>query len=224
MSVTNKPKIEAFIGSSGSGKGVSVNARLRELKPPRLLIWDPRDEYGKHAPGYDRLSYLVGAFKHAKGGPVRARYVPGAGVKLDEAFGIVCKLAFEAGNLVFVAEELSDVTTAGRAPAAWRQVITQGRHKGLHVIGAAQRPALIDKTFLGNCTYVRVFSLRYAEDRAAMCKALDLKKTAGKGTPTTEDLDALATVSDERGTLIRYIERDFSTVTPPRAGQIRLTK
>lgn len=224
MSVTNKAQIEAFIGSSGSGKGVSINRRLAELKAPRLLIWDPRDEYGKHAPGYDRLSFLVGAFKHAKKGPVRARYVPGAGVKLEEAFAIVCKLAFEAGNLVFVAEELSDVTTAGRAPAAWRQVITQGRHQGLTVIGAAQRPALIDKTFLGNCTFVRVFSLRYADDRKAMAKALDLKP-AGKGAgPSADDLDALATVSDDRGTLIRYIERDFSTVTPPRAGQIRLTK
>lgn len=202
MSVLNKPKIEAYIGASGSGKGVSINRRLSELKAPRLLIWDPRDEYGKHAPGYDSLPYLVGALKHSKGGPVRARYIPGDSMKLEDAFAVVCGLAFTAGNLVFLAEELSDVTTASHAPAAWRRVITQGRHKAMHVIGAAQRPALIDKTFLGNATYIRCFTLRYRDDRTTMAKALDVPES---------EVQKLQTVEDEaRGrTTINYLERDF---------------
>lgn len=200
MSVLNKPRIEAYIGASGSGKGVSINRRLADLKPPRLLVWDPRGEYGKLAPAYDSLPHLVGAFKHAKKGPVRARYVPGDGVKLADAFGFVCSLAFTAGNLVFLAEELSDVTTASHAPAAWRRVITQGRHQGLHIIGAAQRPALIDKTFLGNATYVRCFTLRYDDDRRAMAKALDVPQA---------QVNALDTSESGSRTVIRFIERDF---------------
>lgn len=200
MSVLNRPDIRAYIGASGSGKGVSITAALKDLKPPRLLIWDPRAEYDKHGQAYDSLAALVASFQRAKGGPLRARYVPGAGVNLSEAFGVVCNLAFEAGDLLLLAEELSDTTTASHAPAAWRRVITQGRHRGLRVIGAAQRPALIDKTFLGNATYIRCFTLRYAADRAAMAAALDV--------PVSE-VAALQTTETERETRIAYIERDF---------------
>lgn len=200
MSVQNKPKIEAYIGASGSGKGVSINQRLDELQPSRLLIWDPRDEYKKRAPKYTTLPELVGAFVYAKGGPVRARFVPGGSTKLEPQFERLCKLAFAGGNMVFLAEELSDVTTASRAPAAWRQVITQGRHKGLHVLGASQRPALIDKNFLGACTYIRCFTLRYFEDRRAMAKSMDVAQ---------EHIDALQTTETASKVTINFWEKDF---------------
>lgn len=174
MSTKNRARIEAYIGASGSGKGVSINARLRELQPARLLIWDPRAEYGEHARPVHRLADLVRAVVAAgPGGGFRLRYVPGAAVDLDKPFALVCRLAFAAGNLVFLAEELSDVTQPSYAPPAWRQVITQGRHKGLHVLGAAQRPTLIDKTFLANCTRVRCGALGYADDRRRMAMELD---------------------------------------------------
>ena len=171
MSVTNKPQIEAYIGASGSGKGVSINARLRELQPARLVLWDPRNEYGKHARAVTSLALLVRDVGAAgKAGPIRVRFVPGGTIKLADAFDVVCKLVFACGNLVFVAEELSDVTTASHAPPAWRRITTQGRHAGLHVLGAAQRPTLIDKTFLANCTRVRCFQLGYESDIQTMAK------------------------------------------------------
>lgn len=200
MSVTNKPKIEAYVGASGSGKGVSIGRRLKELKPKRLLIWDPRDEYAKQAPRFTSLAALVRAWAAAGAGPIKARYVPGADMALDKAFAVVCNLAFEAKNLCFLAEELSDVTTAGHAPAAWRRVITQGRHQALHVMAAAQRPALIDKTLLGNCTYIRCFTLRFLADRIAMARALDVDESR---------IAALMTTSTEKATRIQYVERDF---------------
>lgn len=200
--VLNKPRIEAYVGASGSGKGVSITARLKELKPQRLLIWDPRDEYGKQAPAHTSMQGLVKAFSAAKGGPVKARFVPGAALPLAQSFEVVCRLAFQAGDMVFLAEELSDVTTASHAPAAWRQCVTQGRHQRLHLIGAAQRPALIDKTFLGNATYLRCFTLRYREDRLTMSRALDVPEA---------DIAELQTVEDESSgsTVINYLERDF---------------
>lgn len=62
------------------------------------------------------------------------------------------------------------MTTASHAPPAWRRITTQGRHAGLHVLGAAQRPTLIDKTFLANCTRVRCFQLGYESDIQTMAK------------------------------------------------------
>ena len=198
MSVTNKPQIELYLGGTGSGKGVSINRRLAELKPTRLIIWDPRNEYGKHAPRYDSTPEVAGSLIHAKKGPVRVRYVPGANMDLKEAFGIICKMAFHAKDIVFLAEELSDVTTPSWAPPAWKQVITQGRHNGLHILGAAQRPALIDKSCLSAATLVRGFMMGYDEDNKVMAKELRAN---------IADVEAL--VTDEQGskTVIKYLER-----------------
>ena len=170
MSVTNKPAIEAFIGASGSGKGVSINERLRELAPRRLILFDPRDEYGRWAPAVSDPMAVVRALRKAGDGPVRLRYVPDGRFPLDGAFAVICRAVFQAGNLTFVAEELSNVTKPSYAPPAWRILSSQGRHKGLHILGAAQRPTMIDKDFLGNCTRVRVFMLGYDNDMKAMAK------------------------------------------------------
>lgn len=200
MAVTNKPKIELFLGGTGSGKGVSINRRLDELKPARLIIWDPRNEYGKHAARCESLAILAGQLIHAKAGPVRVRFVPGADMDLKQAFGMVCKMAFHAKNCVFLAEELSDVTTPSWAPPSWKQVITQGRHNGLHVLGAAQRPALIDKSCLSAATVVRGFMMGYDEDNKVMAKELRAPMA---------DVEALVTMEDEATgkTTINYLER-----------------
>lgn len=171
MSVANRARIEAYIGASGSGKGVSINRRLDELKPRRLLIWDPRAEYAKRAPAMS-MAAIVEGLARARGGPFAARFVPGGRTDMGEAFGTLCRAAFHFGNVLLLAEELSDVTKPSWAPPAWRQITTQGRHKGLHVIGAAQRPALIDKTFLGNCTRIRCGAMMYSDDEIAMAKVL----------------------------------------------------
>lgn len=211
--VRNEPCIEAYIGATGSGKGVSIKKRLAALKASRLLIWDPRDEYEKHAPAFRDRKSLVNAW-HLKKGGVKARYVANEHEPLADQFDFVCKLAFAAGNLVFLAEELSDVTKPSWAPPAWKKIITQGRHQALIVLGAAQRPALIDKSFLGGCTYIRCFTLRYDEDRKAMAKALDVDKAR---------VDALRTIKDSRGTVIAFLERDFRNADEARAGNIKLS-
>lgn len=217
MSVTAKPRIEAYVGASGSGKGVSIAHRLEVLKPRRLLIWDPRSEYSKHARAVS-MQQAVATVAGSKGGPFALRVVHDGKTAPDQAFGLMCKLAFAGGDMLFLAEELSDVTTASRAPPSWRQCLTQGRHRNLHILGAAQRPALIDKTFLGNCTYIRCFTLRYAPDRQAMALALDVPLA---------DVAALQTVErEERGqqvTEINFLERDFRAGTVER-GQIVLKR
>lgn len=187
MSVQNKPRIEAYIGASGSGKGVSINRRLAELQPARLVIWDPRNEYGKHARAVTSIAVLVADLRKAGKGPIRIRFVPGA-VDLAATFAVLCKAVFAVGDCVFVAEELSDVTTPSWAPPAWRRISTQGRHQGLHVLGASQKPTLIDKTFLGNCTVIRCFELAYDDDVKTMAKQLRVAPGALLDL-VTEDVD-----------------------------------
>lgn len=201
MAAFDRARIEAYIGASGSGKGVSIRLRLAELQPARLLIWDPRDEYRAEAPAVATVGEAVRRFvSSAPAGPCRVRYVPGAGVKLSDAFALLCRLAFEAGSLVFLAEELSDVTSASWAPDAWRRCITQGRHRALHLLGATQRPALIDKTFLANATRVRCGAVGYEADRRAMAAELD--------TSRDKIAELRAVPSDRGGAKLLMLERD----------------
>jgi hypothetical protein len=185
---------------TGSGKGVSIERLLSEVNPQRLLIWDPRNEYADHGVRFDSLPLLVQAFRKAGPKPIKARFVPNGRVKTAEAFGIVCTLAFEAGHLLLLAEELSEVTNPSWAPPPWRKCLVQGRHRGLHIVGATQRPALIDKTLLGNCTRVRCFQLGYADDEEVMAKELRCGRELTAALSTVEG-------NASQPTTIRYIER-----------------
>jgi hypothetical protein len=198
MAVQARPEIEAYVGMTGSGKGVSIERRLAELRPPRLLIWDPRDEYGDHGKRFDSLKSLVDTFGKAGAGSVRARYVFNGRGDIETEFGIVCGLAFAVGNVTLLAEEISDVTKPSYAPPRWRRCITQGRHRGMRLIAATQRPALIDKTFLSSATIVRCCMLGYAEDQAAMAREL--------GAPV-DAVAALTTDEVEGRTVINYLEK-----------------
>lgn len=196
---SNRPDIRAFIGATGSGKGVSIRAALRELKPKRLLVWDPLGEYGEFVTAtVDRLEVLA---TMAKGAAFRVAFWPGAdATNYADKFAMFCRVAFAAGDAVMLVEELSDVTTASYAPQPWRRCTVQGRHRGLKIIAGTQRPAKVDKDFLGGCTYVRCFTLRYPQDRQAMAAVLDVP---------VNTIAALQTHEEGKFTLINYVERDF---------------
>ena len=198
MDNSNRPDIRAYIGATGSGKGVSIREHLKREKPRRLLIWDPLHEYAAFARPVGSLAEVARAVKSAT---FAVSYFPGANPKEFAAkFAMFCRVAFAAGNLTMLVEELADVTGPSFAPLEWRRCTTQGRHRGLRIIAASQRPAQVDKQFLGGCTFIRCFTLRYPADRAAMAGAMGLK---------TAEIDVLETVETPTGTTINYAERDF---------------
>jgi hypothetical protein len=129
---------------------------------------------------------------------MRVRYLPrGAGEKnVRKEFEALCELVYAFGQTVFIAEELSNVTTPGWAPAAWRKMTTSGRHEAVHIIGATQNPALVDKTFLGNCTLVHVCALREYPHRQYVARSIDCP---------------LQSVTDLQQ--FEYIERDYDAQT-----------
>lgn len=194
MAASNSAKIWAAIGASGTGKGLWIKAQLSKIKPKRLVVWDFMDEYGAHANPVRTLDELRRLMISAKGGPLLARYVPrGAGEKATrKEFEVFCELVYAWGKCVFIAEELSNVTTPGWAPAAWRKMTTSGRHAAVHIIGTTQTPALVDKTFLANCTLVHVSALRIQKHRDYVAENIDVDASRIK------DLKPL-----------EWIERDF---------------
>lgn len=171
--------IWGVVGASGTGKGVWIKHQLTERNPPRLIVWDFKNEYAEQAG--KRLSPtlrdVLAAMREAgAAGPLRARYAPrGAGEKaLRREFEGLCELVYAWEGCTFIAEELANVTTPGWAPAAWRKMTTSGRHAGVHIIGATQTPALVDKTFLGNCTLIHAGPLREFAHRQAVARSMDI--------------------------------------------------
>jgi hypothetical protein len=89
-----------------------------------------------------------------------------------QQFDIFCKAAVHAGNVALIVEELSFVTSPSFAPAGWKMVSSVGRHKGLRVVGASQRPAQVDKAFWSNCTEIHCGFLNYEADQKVMAQVL----------------------------------------------------
>lgn len=169
IDVTREASIEAVLGSSGSGKSAYIKAELRRRKPARLLIYDPEGEYSKAGRVVSRLSDVQSVLVKAGAGPFRLVFEPHADpARAVVQFEALCRLAFHAGGLLFVAEELADVTQPTKAPVGWSMLTRRGRKRGVSIIGASQRPASIDKTFLGNCTTVRAGRLLYEADARAV--------------------------------------------------------
>lgn len=155
----------AVLGASGSGKSTFVKREISRGHP-RLLIWDPLAEYTGDV--VESAAALLDALK-GKRFRLVFRTSPDPAQRTRQ-FDLVCRAALAAGNLTLVVEELRFVTTPSRAPMGWAQVCLTGRHKGLTVYGLSQRPASIDKDFLGNCTRIRTGRLAYPEDVKAVAK------------------------------------------------------
>lgn len=188
--------IWGVLGASGTGKGLWIKKQLNKLKPKRLVVWDFMDEYGEFGGlRCTSLRDVRAALMKAGGGPMRVRYVTGAaGSDVRKEFEVICELVYAWGGCVFIAEELANVTTPSWAPAAWRKMTTSGRHRAVHIIGASQTPALVDKSFLGNCTLMHVSALRQASHRKAVSEAMDI------------DVALVAALLP-----LEYIEKDFSS-------------
>lgn len=163
----NRACIVAVLGASGSGKSTFVKRAIVKGHP-RLLIWDPMGEYVGTV--CDSTSGVVAMLRLPKFRAV-FRPSPDAAIRAQQ-FDLICRAALAAGRMTLVVEELRFVTTPSRAPMGWAQVCLTGRHKGLKVYGLSQRPASIDKDFLGNCTAIRTGRLAYPEDVRAVSKAM----------------------------------------------------
>lgn len=177
MAVENKAQIWAVMGQSGTGKGLWLKRELRRLKPRRIIILDPQDEYTPFAQavGAADLARIVTAAGSAK--PFAVRYVFPKSCTAEhfrKIFDLVCKLAYGAGNCALLVEELSNFTTPSWGPPMWRRMCNSGRHEGVWVIGCSQFPAQVDKSFLSNATLIHCGWLAEASHRKAVAGKMDV--------------------------------------------------
>jgi hypothetical protein len=207
MQALKRADVRAFVGATGTGKGIGINEHLNALKPSRLLVFDPLKEYAERGVVVQTVRQVIAAMKRASfkviWQPPDQTDFESKEFKVD--FGLFCTAAFEAGNLCLLVEELELVTRPAWAPAPWRMCTKRGRHQGLSIMAATQRPADADKAFWSSCTYIRVHALRETGDKDRMAKVLDIPYESINGLKTIA-------VSDAK-TSITYVEKDFNAGT-----------
>lgn len=193
MATDNKAMIWAVMGQSGTGKGLWVKRRLKMLKPRRILILDPQDEYGDFASPVSSAADMTRlVLKAGDGGDFRVRYVFPKSSTADHfkrVFEHACQLAYLARNCVFLPEELSNFTTPSWAPPLWKRMCNSGRHEGVHVIGVSQYPAQIDKAFLSNATLIHVGFLGEEAHRKAVASRMDVAQELIRDLPDLKFLE-----------------------------------
>jgi hypothetical protein len=182
----------AAFGARGTGKTAWVKQQLARMAPHRLLIWD-----FKHDPALvdvgTPMASLPSLIAAAKSPTFRLRYLVDHTRDIHAQFDLFCQCAWLAGDLTLFVDELPEVTKANKAPPAWRRCVNVGRlykgHDGkersLTIIGAGQRPAECDKSFISNCDVIHTGRLANQAD------ARDLAQSIGcdyKGLMTLPDL------------------------------------
>jgi len=170
MSVKNQAKIIAILGASGAGKSTAIKQLIREQKPKRLIVIDPMGEYGDHAEHVKTVSEVLAAARQ-KAFKVAFKT---SSINPVEQFDTICRIAYTVGDCWLIVDELAIYTQPNKAPPAWADCSMRGRHKGMTVIGASQRPASIDKHFFGNASIVRSGRLNYADDVKTMGNVLNV--------------------------------------------------
>jgi hypothetical protein len=158
--VTGKALALAAFGARGTGKTAWVRQQLQQMAPARLLVWDFKHDPSLRDVGkpFTDLAAMINAMAAPR---FQLRYLVNHDLDKHALFELFCKAAYCAGNLTMFVDELPEVTAANRAPPAWRKCVNVGRdyvlngeRKCLAIIGAGQRPAECDKTFIANCDVI----------------------------------------------------------------------
>lgn len=176
-----KPEVWCVLGSRGSGKSAWVRQQLARTKPGRLMVWDLMAEHGDSAA---RAPTLADALRAMKGAAWRLSFVPATDPKVrDVQFDLVCRGVLAAGRCTLLVEELAFVTRASSPPPQWARVCLLGRHAGVSVIGTSQRPAQVDKDFLGNADLVHCGRLTHEADARVAAGILGVGHAEVMGLP-----------------------------------------
>lgn len=178
-----KAEIHAVMGSSGGGKTTQAKGRIFKKKRRRTIVWSPKEAIDRYAdwwPGTVVCTTSAQVLEVVKASGARGEFHvvfrPSLNRTQDEAqFNVVCRIALAAGNLLFVVDELHTVTKPSHSVDGWAKLVMMGRGFGIEIWGMSQRPASMDKDFLGNASTVHTRRLSYPEDAKTVARSLGVK-------------------------------------------------
>lgn len=172
----------AAFGARGTGKTAWVKQEVARQKPIRLLAWDFKHDPALREGMGEPVTTLADMARGAGAGRFKLRYLVDHNKDITAQFDLFCRIAWAAGDLTMFVDELPEVTKANRAPPAWRKCVNVGREyadagkiKTLTIIGAGQRPAECDKSFIANCDVIHTGRLGDMGDAKRMAQAWGIK-------------------------------------------------
>lgn len=201
--------VAGYFGARGRGKTTLVRAELARLNPRRLLIFDPMRQFSAEAEAVPSLAVMLERVRSGRAWRLRYEADVGAPDPVMRArFDAFCSIAYSAGDLALVADELQLATQPSRPAPWWRKCILLGRHEGVQILATSQRPALVDINLRGNFTRLYSFCLVEPEDARRLAPVLGVDRAALLALP-----------------LYHYIGRDLGSggapynekTSPPRA-------
>jgi hypothetical protein len=177
-------------GASRSGKTLWTAQQIARVR--RVLVWDLLGEWSTRyrcarVSSFDELVARIDTPRRL------AFHRPG----MVGDFETFCRLAFVWLRLApgaLVIEETASVTHAGKAPAAWGDVVRMSLRYGVELYALTQRPAESDKTAFGNASVIHAGRAVTPADRRTLAEYLDVP---------------VATVAALRP--LEWIERDYVT-------------
>lgn len=176
-------EIHAVMGSSGGGKTTHAKSRIMKKRRRRTIVWSPKepvDNYASWWPGSVVCTTAAEVLEVVKAAGARGEFHivfrPTLRRQVDEAqFNVVCLIALAAKQLLFVVDELHTVTKATHSVDGWGKLVMMGRGYGIEIWGMSQRPASMDKDFLGNASTIHTRRLSYPEDAKTVARSLGVK-------------------------------------------------
>lgn len=165
-------ELAVVCGASRSGKTVWTARQVERDR--RVLVWDKMGEWADRY-GCRRISTFEA---------LRAAVLPAApperlafkcAFMTRTAFETFCRYAWvwvRVARGALVIEELAQVTSPGKAPPAWHEIVSSGLRYGPRIFALTQRPAESDKTCMGNATLLHCHQLVRADDERYMAREL----------------------------------------------------
>jgi hypothetical protein len=190
--------VVAVVGSSQSGKTAYVRHKIAGFA--RSIVWDCEGQYSGHK--VDSPRALTALIKKTGAGAGCIVYRP----RSLKEFDFFCRAAFVWGALggaagkqtAVIAEETSDVTSPGKAPEGYGQLIRKGKKRGISIYAITQRLAESDKTAIGNADFVHCCRMVLPIDRKYMSNILDVP---------VDHLQNLLCDQDKK--IFDYVQRDL---------------
>jgi len=152
-------EIVCILGKKGSGKSTLAKKYIMNSKKP-VIIWDFLGEYENDVV-CENLSELQKSIEYVL--LKKKRLVIAVRKFTTEQFPILCCVAYEIGNFMFVIEEATAVCNPSYIPEEFAFCFRYGRHKGLDLLTIAQRPPEINRLLTSQSDIINVF--RFTEPR-----------------------------------------------------------
>lgn len=204
-----RPDIRFFTGSTGSGK--SYQMKLAAKDAPRLLVFDPDDEYTR-CTRFTSTAELAKAAPRDLRTPFRATFV----ARGPAAFDAFCRVAWYLQDarapLTVVVDELAGVDRTAKADGWWHSLVSRGRKYRTTILAGAQSGAEISKTLLRQRSYLWIGYLTETPDHVYLEERTRVPREVLAGLRGEPHYDAVVLERGESPVLVKRGRRTKLTL------------